>query len=171
MEPVYEPREDSFLLLRYISKYAKKKAVLDMGTGSGVLAKEAKKYAKSVLAADINSEAIKAARKLGIIAIKSNLFSNIEDSFDLIMFNAPYLPNSEYGNLATDGGEHGFEIIEEFLDEAKNHLNKEGVILLLFSSHTKKEDVDWILTKKEYKFKLVEEERIFFESLYLYEVK
>jgi len=57
---IYEPAEDSFLLQKYVKKYAKGIA-LDMGTGSGIQAETAassKKVVK-VFAVDINEEAIK----------------------------------------------------------------------------------------------------------------
>jgi predicted Ser/Thr protein kinase/methylase of polypeptide subunit release factors len=56
---VYEPNEDSYLLQRNIAKYAKG-TVLDMGTGSGIIALEATKSlkVKKVYAADIDKEAV-----------------------------------------------------------------------------------------------------------------
>ena len=58
---IYEPREDSFLLEKYVVKYTKPGyIVLDMGTGSGIQADAASKKAKKVIAADINPGAIPA---------------------------------------------------------------------------------------------------------------
>ena len=52
---IYEPREDSYLLQKYVKKYSKGKYFLDIGSGSGIQAKTAiKAKAKSVLATDIN---------------------------------------------------------------------------------------------------------------------
>ena len=101
MPEVYEPREDSFLILHQIRRFAKGN-VLDMGTGSGILAIEAAKYADRVIAADINKDALEfakeQARANGVINTKfvlSDLFSYFEQhpvKFDLIIFNPPYLP-------------------------------------------------------------------------------
>ena len=44
-EDVYEPREDSLMLADYIKNYAKG-SVLDVGTGSGILAHTAAKNPK-----------------------------------------------------------------------------------------------------------------------------
>ncbi len=44
---VYEPREDSYLLKKHIPEYSRG-IVLDIGTGSGILAKEASKTAETV---------------------------------------------------------------------------------------------------------------------------
>ena len=54
---IYEPQEDSFLLKNQIKNYAKG-LVLDIGTGSGMLAEEASKYAEHVIAVDINPKVI-----------------------------------------------------------------------------------------------------------------
>ncbi len=59
---IYDPREDSFLLQKQIKNYAKG-LVLDMGTGSGILAEEAAKYAEKVIAADVNPEVIEYCKK------------------------------------------------------------------------------------------------------------
>ncbi|MEK6917169.1 MAG: 50S ribosomal protein L11 methyltransferase, partial [Nanoarchaeota archaeon] len=57
-EIIYEPREDSYLLQKYVEMYSKG-SVLDMGTGSGIQAITASKKAKEVVAVDINPEAVK----------------------------------------------------------------------------------------------------------------
>jgi len=81
----------------------------------------------------------------------------------LIIFNPPYLPKSKFDEeLDTTGGEKGSEIINRFLEEAKNHLASTGRILLLTSSLTK--GINW----QDYKKKLLGKKRIFFEELYVW---
>ncbi len=166
---IYEAREDSFLLKKYVNKYAKNK-VLDLGCGSGILSLEALKKTNNVLGVDINKKAVEYCKKLKINAKYSNLFSNVKGKFDLIIFNPPYLPYDKNEDKNTRimvcGGKKGYEVIERFLKQAKKHLNKNGKILLLFSSLTG--NVDKILKKYGYKFKLLEEKELFFEKLYVY---
>jgi len=168
---IYNPEEDSFLLLKHVKEYAKGR-ILDIGTGSGILAEEALKYTKNVLAVDVDEEAIELCKSKGINAVRSDLFSNVKGKFDLIIFNPPYLQedNSEDNEtrLAVSGGKKGYELIESFLKEVKNYLNDNGKILLLFSSLTNKNKVDKIIKENELKFRLVESERLFFEVLYIY---
>lgn len=172
---IYEPAEDTFLLAKHIKDYIKDKnvKVLDLGTGSVYLAVEAKKYSDNILAADINPEAVELAKKKKIKFIQSNLFSNIKDKFDLILFNPPYLPEEKQENkessLITTGGKQGFEIIEEFLKQVKSHLNKDAKILLICSTLTG--DVESLFKKYNYKFRLIDEEKAFFEKILLYELK
>jgi len=166
---IYEPAEDSFLLLSFVKMHARG-IVLDMGCGSGMLAKEAMKHARKIVAADIDEEAVECCRKQGINAVRSDLFSNIGEKFDLIIFNPPYLPKDEKEDkktaVALSGGKKGHEIINRFLQEAKNHLNKNGRILIVASSLTG--DVEKLFKKHGYKFKLLKEESYFFEKLKVY---
>jgi release factor glutamine methyltransferase len=164
---IYEPDEDSFLILKHIEKYAQGKRVLDMGTGSGILAYEAKKYALFVTAVDINPEAVKSLK--GVEGICSNLFEKVGGKFDLILFNPPYLPRAEGGTIATDGGQEGHETISRFLLEAKHHLSNQGIILLVFSSFSG--PVEEIALANGYEFRIIETQHHFYEKLYLCEIK
>jgi len=158
---IYEPEEDSYLLNKFVKKYAKGK-VLDMGTGSGIQALTALENTPDVLAVDINEECVRA---LKINVIQSDLFSNVKGKFDLIIFNPPYLPEDkeepEDSKVITTGGEKGSEIIVKFLEDAKEHLNKNGKILILISSLTGDANVLF----KDYKYKLLESENLFFETI------
>src|SRR3989338_3085739 len=89
---IYEPQEDSFLLSKYVEKYASGR-VLDLGSGSGILAEAALMKTKDVLAVDINKETVKLLKKRNINAKYSDLFSNIKGRFDLIIFNPPVVTN------------------------------------------------------------------------------
>ena len=84
-----------------------------MGCGSGIQSLATSKG--DVLAVDINPEAVKIVKKLGINAIQSVLFVNVKDKFDLIIFNPPYLPEEESedeeSKLITTVGKQGFEIL------------------------------------------------------------
>ena len=166
---IYEPAEDSFLLQKYVKKYAKGK-VLDIGTGLGIQAFTAREKTKNVMAVDINTSAVKLLKKKGINAKVSDLFSNVKEKFDLIIFNPPYLPADKREDAdsarSTTGGIKGYEIIERFLKDAKKFLKKDGKILLVFSSITG--DVEQLFKNYNYKFEKLEQEKIFMETLYVY---
>lgn len=174
---IYEPNEDSFLIKKHVLACisSKESSVLDMGSGSGILAKEALKKTKHVTAADIDKEAVSHLKFHGIKAVKSDLFKNIKGKFDLIIFNPPYLPEErkepKSSRLHTEGGKEGYEIIEKFLVQAKSHLSINGKILLIFSSLTNKAKIDNLLLKNRYAYALLEKQSFFFEELYVYLIK
>lgn len=174
---IYSPREDSFLLEKEVKKYAKGKTFLDIGSGSGIQAKAALSAgATSVLATDINQEAVINLKKQGINGIKSNLFSDIKtkEKFDIIAFNPPYLPKDNREDkesaLATTGGKEGDEIILKFLKQVKNYLSKNGVILLVVSSLTPKEKIEDIIKKQKMKKEILSKEKLFFEELQVWKI-
>lgn len=172
---MYKPAEDSFLLESVISKYAKNKIVLDIGSGSGILAETAQKSgAKSVLATDINSKVISHLRKNGITARKSDLFSNVKEKFNLILFNPPYLPEDaredKESRTITTGGKNGDEIILRFLHQALYHLIRNGIILLLISSLTPRKRILTLLKERHLKKTKIAEKKLFMEKLEVWKV-
>ena len=168
---IYDPQEDSFLLAKYVDKFSKGK-VLDLGTGSGIQSKIALRHTKDVLAVDIDKESINFVKKKGIKTKYSDLFSEVNKKFDLIIFNPPYLPEEELedkeSKKITTGGKYGHEILERFFSQVNKYLNKDGKILIVFSSLTNKNKIDKIIRQNNFKFKLLEEQKMFFEKLYCY---
>ncbi len=169
---IYQPAEDSYLFSDFLKIYLSKNKInsyLDMGTGSGILSETASNFLdkKYILATDINPDAIKLLKKNKLNAIKSNLFSKVKENFDLITFNAPYLPfdprEPKSSQVATTGGKNGDEISIEFIRQAKKHLNKNGKIFLLISSLTPMNKI------KRFKHKIVARKKIFMEELLILE--
>jgi release factor glutamine methyltransferase len=147
-ENVYEPAEDSFLFAENLD-VKEDEQVLDMGTGCGILGVMAAKKASMVVAVDVNPYAVRCARenaKLNNIRSKmafmqGDLFTPLSDKakFDVILFNAPYLPteateNDSWIGRAWAGGTTGRKIIDRFIPEAPKHLKRRGRILLMQST-------------------------------------
>jgi len=173
---IYTPREDSFLLKKYVLFYAQGKRVLDVGTGSGIQALAAKDSgALKVLALDIDEEAVKKVNALGIECIKSDLFEKIKERFDLIVFNPPYLPKNKIEDLEsariTSGGLKGDEIIIRFLKQSKKHLGENGKILIVLSSLTPRKRILELLKKQKWNYKILETQNYFMESLEVWEIE
>ncbi len=187
---VYLPEEDSYLLISAIRKHLKSKneTILEMGAGSGVVSIYLSDYVSKIYAVDIDKEAITYAREeirkassrrekpiKNIHLINSDLFSSVgkELRFDLIVFNPPYLPNEKKieNDIALNGGPEGNEIIIKFLEQAKDYLNINGEILLLFSSFSKRNKILKKAKELGYKAKLLSKKTIFFEKLYVYSFK
>ncbi len=173
----YVPGEDSLMLLEQVRKYAYGD-VLDVGTGSGIQAIAAAGKAKSVVAVDIDGDALEEARRSAkkeearIHFARSDLFSNVKKKFDVIIFNPPYLPQDRgIVDPAIYGGEKGYETIQRFLSAANGFLKENGIILLLFSSLSKKEKVDSFIENAALEKELLDEKSFFFEKLYVYKIE
>jgi release factor glutamine methyltransferase len=166
---IYAPEEDSLLLEKWVRQLAFGK-VLDMGCGSGILARAALSVTDNVLACDINPEAVALCSAQGISAVVSDLFSTITGTFDVIIFNPPYLPfdpaEDAESALITTGGTQGMELLERFLSAARLHLNSGGKILFVCSTLTG--NVEELLTHLHYHFLLLDSQSHFFEVLKVY---
>ncbi len=174
---VYKPAEDSFMLAENLEIKANDK-VLDMGTGCGIQAIVASKSAKEVHACDINIQAVRCARfnaeKYGrdIEVFWSDLFSNILESYDVIIFNPPYLPRErdekkDIETRAWNGGKSGREVLDRFLEEVPEYLNKNGRLFLVQSSLTDLNKTIEKLKNLNFKIEIKERKRFFFEELYV----
>jgi len=181
---VYEPDEDTLLLAEVIKREKlKNKLVLEIGTGTGILALLCAKKAKKVVAVDINESAVKCAKlnaKVNDInnieARRSDVFSGLEkgEKFDLIVFNPPYLPVSEKEeikepkdalSLAWDGGKSGRNVINKFLESCEERLKEKGKILMLGSSLSDYTKTIKKLEEKGFKSRIKARKRFFFEEL------
>ena len=170
---VYKPAEDSTLLAENLL-VEKGDAVLDVGTGTGILALTAAEKAERVVGTDINPIAVELAREnarvngIGNVEfVCCDLFPPGNERFDLIVFNPPYLPVNEPGLLekAWSGGRGGIEIIERFLDSVSNHLKDGGVFELLVSSLGDMERIDEVMKKNQIEYDIIVKRKLFFEEL------
>tara|TARA_Y100000310_G_scaffold337668_2_gene425341 strand:- start:714 stop:1268 length:555 start_codon:yes stop_codon:yes gene_type:complete len=177
---IYQPAEDSYLLSDVLKKYLKNKnktiSILDMGSGSGIQAQTCQDLKfKNIITSDIDIESINHLKKQGFKAIHSNLFSNIYDKFDLIIFNPPYLPldkrEPKDSQINTTAGKKGYEIIIKFLNQSKKHLTKQGEILLLFSSLSQPKIIINKAKELGYELELLNKLKLDFEQLYVYKIK
>jgi len=145
---VYEPAEDSFLFAENLTVNHEDR-VVDVGTGCGILGILAAEKAAEVFAIDINPFAVQCAKenaKLSHVAkrmlfIQGDLLAPIKigKEFDLILFNAPYVPSEEsegrsWLERAWAGGLSGRKTIDNFIHEAPRHLRPHGEILLMQST-------------------------------------
>jgi len=170
----YEPREDSFLMLEALAESSLHGLrILDMGTGSGILAAYCARRGADVTASDIDLDAIRALQltsdRMGISIklVTCDLFSEIPERFDIVVFNPPYLPSSTIGDRTTDGGKHGTEVISRFLDEVTEHLVGNGRGMLVVSSLNDPEHL--MMRHAGLSFRRVRERSLFFERLFVLE--
>lgn len=103
--------------------------VLDMGCGAGVIGSYIKQHNPSVnlVMTDIHALAIASAERtlienqLEADVLASNVFSQIEGKFDLIISNPPF----------HDGVDTAFRAVSELIQQAKWHLNEGGELRIV----------------------------------------
>jgi release factor glutamine methyltransferase len=119
-------------------------SVLELGTGTGVIAAGAARIAGEVSATDISPYAIQCARatmrlndlEQRVELLLGDLFTPVRGRrFDVILFSLPYLARTA-ANLEAMAWCAGpkCELVDRFLAEARGHLKADGSIQILFSS-------------------------------------
>lgn len=135
------PRTGEFLAAQLDSRLVGREAeVLDMGTGSGVCAVIAARYARRVVAVDINPEAVRCA---GINAMLNHvehkidirhgdLFAPVKERFDVVLFNPPFLLGTPRDDR--DRAWRSNDVAERFAAGLDAHLKPDGFALVLLST-------------------------------------
>jgi release factor glutamine methyltransferase len=175
-ESVYCPSDDTFLLIDALEVVPGDR-VLEVGCGSGLVSLHLAKAGAIVTAVDVNQEAAfgaKAAASLNglrLEVIRSDLFQNVEGSFDLIVFNPPYLrgEGTDVSDLAWAGGRTGTETLGRFLEQAPSHLKREGRIVVIVSSDMERTPLKEMLDP--FRVKELRAQHLFFEELRVLELR
>ena len=133
----------------------KKIKILDLCTGSGAIGISIAKKIEScqVTLSDISYDALKIAQKNSVMVqaigdsqknnikiIQSDLFEKVEEKFDIIVSNPPYIPHQEKAHIQKEvlkepdlalytKDDKGLEFYEKIIQNAPKHLNPKGYIL------------------------------------------
>ena len=177
---VYIPAEDSYLLADNL-EIKSGQSVLEIGTGSGIVAMYASKLTDDITVTDINFDACLLAEKNfkdndieNIEILFGNLFEPVKNrKFDVILFNTPYLPTEDDEvlddtiNYAFDGGLNGRKVIDLFLNEVGDHLNDGGIVQMIQSSLSGNEETLEKLDHLGFIAEIAASEHFFFEDITL----
>ena len=151
---VLSPRMETEELVYKVIDYIRKNnltniKILDLCTGSGIigitLKKELEEFDVKILASDISSRALTVAKEnassleVDISFAESDLFSNIQDKFDIIVSNPPYIAHDEKKtikenvlnydpHLALFAGEEGMYFYRNIIEKSRSYLNEKGIM-------------------------------------------
>lgn len=153
---VLSPRMETEELVYKVIDYIRKNnltniKILDLCTGSGIigitLKKELEEFDVKILASDISSRALTVAKEnassleADISFVESDLFSNVQDKFDIIVSNPPYIAHDDKKtikenvlnydpHLALFAGEEGMYFYRNIIEKSRPYLNEKGIMFL-----------------------------------------
>lgn len=164
----YEPAEDTFFMAEYLEKQ-KGNSALDVGSGSGYLTKLLSQNFLFVIGTDINFPVLKNQTYKTQNLICCNGADALNYKFDLIICNLPYLATDVILDIATDGGEEGFEIPKKILDSVYDKLNSHGKFIFVTSSLSNYQKLIYYAQYLGLKTEIIAKKKLFFEELILIE--
>lgn len=171
-ENVLIPQPDTETLVEEVLNIAKAHQglkILDLCTGSGAIAVSLKRYLKDakITATDISKEALGVARQNAknnnteIKFIKSDLFNNIDEKYNVIVSNPPYIKTNIIKTLdkevqkepvlALDGGQDGLDFYKKIISRGYKFLEKNGYLCLEIGYDQKNEVIKLINENGHYK--------------------
>lgn len=151
---VLSPRMETEELVYKVIDYIRKNnltniKILDLCTGSGIigitLKKELEEFDVEITASDISSRALTVAKEnassleADISFVESDLFSNIQDKFDIIVSNPPYIAHDDKKtikenvlnydpHLALFADEEGMYFYRNIIEKSRPYLNEKGIM-------------------------------------------
>lgn len=151
-ENVLIPRDDTEISVEALIDIFENNSIrssLEIGAGSGIVSiTMAMRYSDvNFTAVDISDYAIRNTKKNierfnleNIKVLKSNLYENIEESYDIIYSNPPYIKSKDIEELqaevkdyepmlALDGGVDGLFFYREIINGLDKYLNKNGYVI------------------------------------------
>ena len=129
----YPPSEDTFFIVDNIEN-EKGNFALDVGSGSGYLTKLLSENFSFVIGTDINFDVLKNQTYKTENLVCCNGSDALKMKFDFIVCNLPYLATTEIIDIATDGGEEGFEIPKKIFDSVTENMTENGKFVFVTSS-------------------------------------
>ena len=146
------PRPETEQLVEFVESAIRnpQSAILDVGTGSGVIALSlAKKFPKAhIFAVDISEDPLALAGenaiRLGLSGRvqfrKGDLLENLDERFDLIVANLPYIATRDRHTLSREvlhdpgialfAGPRGDELVDELIEQSRTRLRPGGMLAL-----------------------------------------
>lgn len=140
-DDVYPPSDDSILLIRSFDVKPGER-ILELGCGSGIVSMHCALNGGRVTCGDVNKKAVALTKKnmelnsLKADVVETDLYSGVGSGFDTIVFNLPYLPVDEEGDLALawSGGKDGLGPLPDLIRGAPDRVLPGGRLIVVVSS-------------------------------------
>ena len=154
------------------------RTLLDLGTGSGILALYASQKGAIVTASDINIKAVQnasqnaAINNMSINFIHSDLFDNIaHQEYDVIVINPPYYPKDPEtdNDYAWYCGEK-FEYFQKLFTQLTSYQHPQSLIIISLADSCDIRKICSIANETKFELKLIDQKDFFWEKQLLFRV-
>lgn len=129
----YEPAEDTFLLEDHVRGRSGRRA-LDIGSGSGYIARSLEGSFETVVGTDISHAVLRDQTYRGPNRVCCDGADALSGLFDLVVCNLPYLATDGIDDVATDGGPRGTLVPLRIIRSAARRVAPGGALLFVTSS-------------------------------------
>jgi release factor glutamine methyltransferase len=168
MPNVFSPKyfTDSLWFAKKIKKIVKNKSLLEVGTGTGIVALFAGISGAKVVVTDINKDAVKNAKlnfkkyKINTIVRCGDIYKPIKktERFDFIFWNHPF---NNWGKPVRDvllkaGFDYKYKSLSKYISGAKEHLLPKGRLLIGTGGFADLIRMKELAKKNNYKIKVLE---------------
>ena len=175
-ENVLIPQPDTEILveevIRIINENNKENMrILDICTGSGCIGISISKNVEDakITLLDVSKDALNIAEKnankiLGNLSnikfIESDMFDEVEEEYDIIVSNPPYIAKTEWEDLSSEvqkepfialyGGEDGLDFYKILIEEAQKYLSDDGYLCLEIGYKQREEVIELLKENENY---------------------
>lgn len=129
----YEPAEDTFLLEDHVRGRSGRRA-LDIGSGSGYIARSLEGSFETVVGTDVSHAVLRGQTYRGPNRVCCDGADALSGLFDLVVCNLPYLATDRIDDVSTDGGPNGTLVPLRIIRSAAQRVAPGGSLLFVTSS-------------------------------------
>lgn len=166
----YAPSDDTFFFADCLANESGDSA-LEIGTGSGYLAKILQEKFALVVGTDIDHSALRSQDYKIQNSVCCKGADSMTKEFDLVVCNLPYLPSDSVQDIAVDGGPEGLVVPLEIISSAAPRVKQGGKLLFLTSSLANYPALIERTKSLGFSASILAKKQLFFEELIIVQAK